>query len=122
VLATLEGELGLGLALHALQSQHNLLRGLRLLVENGLGLTTITALLTVVSTLTLAVVRGFSLVSGPSFFPSSNVSGLAIASLGWKRERPRIRCTSISTIVRKNGRDGVSREYIREKGGLYQPS
>jgi len=67
VLATLEGELGLGLALHALQSQHNLLRGLRLLVENGLGLTTITALLTVVSTLTLAVVRGFSLVSGPSF-------------------------------------------------------
>lgn len=66
MLATLEGELGLGLALHALQSQHNLLRGLRLLVENGLGLTTITALLTVVSTLTLAVVRGFSLVSGPS--------------------------------------------------------
>ena len=43
------------LALHALQPEHNLLRGLRLLVEDGLGLTTITALLAVITTLTLAV-------------------------------------------------------------------
>lgn len=42
------------LALHALQPEHNLLRGLRLLVEDGLGLTTITALLAVIATLSLA--------------------------------------------------------------------
>jgi len=53
VLATLKGELCLGLALCALQSQDNLLGGLGLLVEDGLGLTTVTRLLTVVTTLTL---------------------------------------------------------------------
>ena len=54
VLATLEGELCLGLALCALQSQDNLLGGLGLLVEDRLGLTTVTGLLTVVTTLTLS--------------------------------------------------------------------
>lgn len=53
VLATLEGELSLGLALGALQSEHDLLGGLCLLVEDRLGLTTVTGLLTVVTTLTL---------------------------------------------------------------------
>lgn len=40
VLASLESELCLSLADVALQSQHNLLRRLSLLVEDGLGLTT----------------------------------------------------------------------------------
>lgn len=53
VLASLQGELSLGLADNTLQSQHNLLGGLGLLVEDGLGLTTETTLLTVVSSLTL---------------------------------------------------------------------
>ena len=53
MLATLEGELCLGLALCALQSQDNLLGGLGLLVEDGLGLTTVTTLLPVVTALTL---------------------------------------------------------------------
>lgn len=53
VLASLQSQLGLGLANNTLQSQDNLLGGLGLLVENGLGLTTVTALLTVVSSLTL---------------------------------------------------------------------
>lgn len=53
VLASLQSQLGLGLAGDTLQSQHNLLGGLSLLVEDGLGLTTETGLLTVVSSLTL---------------------------------------------------------------------
>jgi hypothetical protein len=53
VLAALQGELLLGLALSALKTQDNLLGGLSLLVEDGLGLTTVTALLPVVTTLTL---------------------------------------------------------------------
>lgn len=65
VLATLQGQLALGLALDALQSQHNLLGGLGLLVEDGLGLTTITGLLAVVTTLSLGEKRGLaSLVLG----------------------------------------------------------
>jgi hypothetical protein len=47
VLATLESELHLVLADSTLETQDNLLGGLGLLVENGLGLTTITGLLTV---------------------------------------------------------------------------
>ena len=42
MLAALKSELCLGLAHGALQSQDDLLRGLGLLVEDGLGLTTIT--------------------------------------------------------------------------------
>ena len=65
VLAALQGQLALGLALDALQSQDNLLGGLGLLVEDGLGLTTITGLLAVITTLSLGEKRGLaSLVLG----------------------------------------------------------
>lgn len=53
VLATLQGQLHLRLAGNTLQSQDNLLCGLSLLVKDGLGLTTITRLLAVVSALSL---------------------------------------------------------------------
>jgi len=53
VLASLQSELLLGLAGSALKTQDDLLGGLSLLVEDGLGLTTITALLSVITTLTL---------------------------------------------------------------------
>jgi hypothetical protein len=55
VLASLQCELELGLALGAFETENDLLGGLSLLVENLLGLTTITTLLTVVSSLTLGV-------------------------------------------------------------------
>ena len=55
MLAALQCELRLGLALDALQSQDNLLGGLGLLVEDRLGLTTVTGLLAVVTALTLGV-------------------------------------------------------------------
>jgi hypothetical protein len=58
VLAALESELLLGLAGSALEAEDNLLGGLGLLVEDGLGLTTVTALLPVVTALTLGVQRG----------------------------------------------------------------
>lgn len=65
VLASLEGQLALGLALDALQSQDDLLGGLGLFVENWLRLTTVTALLSVVTALTLGEQRGLaSLVLG----------------------------------------------------------
>lgn len=65
MLASLQGQLGLGLALDALQSQNDLLGSLGLLVEDRLGLTTITALLSVVTALTLGEQRGLaSLVLG----------------------------------------------------------
>jgi len=54
MLASLERQLRLGLALCALQSQHDLLGCLGLLVEDRLRLTTITGLLAVVSALTLS--------------------------------------------------------------------
>lgn len=53
VLASLQGKLGFGLALYALQSQYNLLRRLGLLVKDWLCLTTVTGLLSVVSALSL---------------------------------------------------------------------
>lgn len=53
VLTSLQSQLSLGLAVDTLQSQNDLLGGLGLLVENWLGLTTETRLLTVVSSLTL---------------------------------------------------------------------
>jgi hypothetical protein len=55
VLASLQGQLALGLALDALQPQDNLLGSLSLLVEDRLGLTTITALLAIITTLSLGV-------------------------------------------------------------------
>lgn len=57
VLAALEGELSLGLAGSALQSQDDLLGGLSLLVEDRLGLTTVTRLLAVITTLSLGEQR-----------------------------------------------------------------
>lgn len=54
MLTSLQGQLSLGLTVDTLQSQDNLLGGLSLLVENWLGLTTKTGLLTVVSSLTLS--------------------------------------------------------------------
>ena len=53
MLAPLDGALGVVLAALALQLQHNLLGGFCLLVENGLGLTTISRLLPVITTLSL---------------------------------------------------------------------
>lgn len=55
VLASLQGELMLVLASGAFETQHNLLRRLGLLVKNGFGLTTVSRLLSVVTTLTLSV-------------------------------------------------------------------
>lgn len=60
MLAALESELCLGLALCALESQNDLLGGLCLLVEDRLGLTTVTGLLTVVTTLTLGEEGGLN--------------------------------------------------------------
>ena len=62
VLATLQSELLLGLAGSALQTQDDLLGGLGLLVEDGLGLTTVTGLLAVVTTLSLSRQRVLALL------------------------------------------------------------
>lgn len=65
VLASLERNVRSVLALGALETQNDLLGGLGLLVEDGLGLTTVTLLLPVVTTLTLGVERSLtSLVLG----------------------------------------------------------
>jgi len=53
VLAALEGKLHLVLALLALKTKHDLLGGLGLLLEHGLGLSTETLLLSVVTALSL---------------------------------------------------------------------
>jgi hypothetical protein len=53
VLASLQRQLVLGLARSAFQSQNNLLGGLSLFVENLFGLTSVTSLLSVVSSLSL---------------------------------------------------------------------
>ena len=58
VLAALQRQLRLGLAVRALETKHNLLGGLGLLVENGLGLSSVTGLLPVVTTLSLCEERG----------------------------------------------------------------
>lgn len=57
MLAALQGQLHLGLARHTLQTQHDLLGGLSLLVEDRLGLTTVTGLLAVVTSLSLSEER-----------------------------------------------------------------
>lgn len=63
--ASLEGNLLLVLARGAFHSQDDLLCGLSLLLEDGLGLTTETGLLTIVSSLTLGEKRSLtSLVLG----------------------------------------------------------
>lgn len=53
MLAPLQRQLCLRLARRTLQSQHNLLRSLGLLVENGFGLTTVTGLFSIITTLSL---------------------------------------------------------------------
>lgn len=58
MLASLQRKLLLGLALRALETQDNLLGSLGLPTEDGLGLTSVTLLLSVVTTLTLGVQRG----------------------------------------------------------------
>ena len=60
MLSSLEGKLLLGLALLAFQTEDDLTGGLGLLVEDGLGLTTETHLLGVVSALALGEVRGLA--------------------------------------------------------------
>jgi hypothetical protein len=60
VLAALQRQLRLGLALDAFQPQDDLLGGLGLLVEDGLGLTTVTGLLSVVAALSLGEERGLA--------------------------------------------------------------
>lgn len=60
VLASLQRKLTLGLARSALKSQNNLLGGLSLLVQDRLGLTTVTSLLSVVSSLTSSIKRGLT--------------------------------------------------------------
>eukprot|EP00983_Pelagomonas_calceolata_P091453 1157546-Pelagomonas_calceolata.AAC.4 len=58
VLAALDAVHAGPLAVGALQPQHNLLGGLGLLVEDGLGLTAVSGLLAVVAALTLYVRGG----------------------------------------------------------------
>lgn len=74
VLAALQGELLLGLASSALETQDDLLGGLGLLVEDGLGLTTVTTLLPVVTALTLGEEGGLNckenIISNGSRLPS----------------------------------------------------
>jgi hypothetical protein len=60
MLASLQCQLCLCLALCALQSQHNLLRGLCLFVKDGFCLTTVTRLFAIVTTLSLGEQRGFT--------------------------------------------------------------
>lgn len=71
VLASLQRKLLLGLALRALETQDNLLGSLGLPTEDRLGLTTVTALLSVVTTLTLGVQRGLLFkISAPGLSPA----------------------------------------------------
>lgn len=100
MLGTLKGELSLALALDALKTQHNLLGGLSLLVEDRPGLTTVTSLLTVVSSLTLGIERCLtSLVLGHL------VLGVTAAVLTFAIGTASLRnvhhscCTSVSDFV-----------------------
>jgi len=60
VLASLERQLSLGLAVCALESQHDLLGRLCLFVEHGLRLTSVSGLLAVVTALSLREERGLT--------------------------------------------------------------
>lgn len=75
VLGTLKSQMLLGLTFLALQTKDDLTCGLGLLVEDGLGLTSETHLLAIVTTLSLGEVRGLSgLVLG-------HLVGLVLAAL-----------------------------------------
>jgi len=76
VFASFQGQLSFGLALSALQSQDNLLCGLSLLVEDRLGLTSVTRLLAVITTLSLSEQRSF-----PSLVLGDLVLGVLLARL-----------------------------------------
>jgi len=62
VLASFDGHLILSLAVRALQPEDDLLGGLGLLSEDGLGLSTVSLLLAVVTTLALGLERIFTLL------------------------------------------------------------
>jgi len=79
VLAPFERQLGLELAHRTFQSQHNLLCGLGLLVEDGLSLTTITRLLAIVTTPSLGIGRVFALLVLCDLVRSVLPAGLAFA-------------------------------------------
>lgn len=85
VLASLQSQLGLGLALSALQTENDLLGGFGLLVEDRLGLTTVTALLPVVTTLTLgekgSLYKSQWFVRLGDLLRISNLSGLVLGDL-----------------------------------------
>ena len=77
VLATLEDVLSALRAVLALKLQHNLLGGLDLLVEDGLGLTSETGLLTVVTSLTLGSQTGLTGL----LLPSDGMKSVLLAAL-----------------------------------------
>jgi len=60
VLGSFQGQLLLGLALLTFKTDYNLTSGLCLLVENGLGLSSESHLLGIITTLSLSEVRSFS--------------------------------------------------------------
>lgn len=84
VLASLDGQHSLGSAvgLHTLKPQHNFLCSLRLFAENGLSLTTITTLLSVVSPLTLCVEGILSLLVLGNFVRLVLLALLAVGPAG----------------------------------------
>ena len=79
LLAALEGHLHLVLADGALQTEDDLLGRLCLLVEDGLSLTTITGLLSVVTTLSLREERVLALLVLGDLVGSVFAAGLALA-------------------------------------------
>lgn len=83
VLAALQSELLLGLAGSALETKDDLLGGLGLLVEHGLGLSSVSALLTVVTALTLGEKGSLdvSIVSVFARFARWGFGGVHLSSL-----------------------------------------
>ena len=113
VLATLEGELLLVLADGALKTEDNLLGGLGLLVEDGLGLTTITRLLAVITTLALGEDGGLAgLVLG------NLVEGVLLALLALAEGLAGLRHVHLlSARARRRGEESVWCRERREGGG-----
>jgi hypothetical protein len=84
MLASLQRQLCLSLACRTLQSQHNLLRSLSLLVEDGLRLTTITGLFAIITTLSLREQGSLYFVrlySGLHVHGEANLSGFVLGDL-----------------------------------------
>lgn len=82
VLAPLQSELCLGLADRALHAQHDLLGGLGLLPEDRLGLTSVTALLSIITALTLG--------EEGSLFHQRNSISKPCRHNSWRREHRRV--------------------------------